>query len=290
MGIGGPVSNNGTKHMLQFDRIQHLFSPDHLHDSLVLQVGVGSGGAPVSEHLTMNGVRRWVLFDPDTYDEINLVKHPYPRSAIGQHKVEIQKNWILDRNPSAEVEARKEDVMNAPRFRKYAKEASLILCCADTQHVRLFVNSLAVEVRTPCVSASVFRRGFGGEVYAYVPDTSGCFDCMVRTAEENGWNIDESIDLIQEERDAIYGLNLRDFKASGLSLDIQSISLIQARVALDILLRGSKRAPEPVRANWIIFYNRSLPNNTSTGYLRSQKITLKPRRDCKCGTHAPTNT
>jgi len=276
--------------MLQFDRIQHLFSPEHLHDKLVVQVGVGSGGAPVNQHLTMNGVRRWVLFDPDVYDEINLVKHPHGRSSIGQLKVDNQKNWILDRNPSADVEVHAEDVMNSTVFRKYAQEADLILCCTDTQHARSFVNSVAVEVCQPCVTASVFRRGFGGEVYSYVPGASGWFDCMARTAEEKGWNIDESIDLIQEEKEAIYGLNLRDFKASGLSLDIQSISLIQARIALDILLRGSTLALEPVRANWIIFYNRALPNNASTGYLRSQQISLKPRRDCKCRSHVTTNT
>lgn len=275
---------------MQFDRIQHLFSPEELHDKLVLQVGVGSGGAPVNEHLTMNGVRRWVLFDPDVYDEINLVKHPHRRSAIGQLKVQTQRDWILDRNPSAEVEIHAEDVMNCSHFREYAKEADLILCCVDTQHVRLFINSVAVDVHQPCVTASVFRRGFGGEVYAYVPDASGCFDCMARTASEKGWNIDESIDLIQEEKDAIYGLDLRDFKASGLSLDIQSISLIQARIGLDILLRGSTVAPEPIRANWIIFYNRGLPNNASTGHLTSKKITLPPRRDCRCGSHVTANT
>ena len=276
--------------MLRFDRIQHLLSAEQLHDKLVVQVGVGSGGAPVNEHLTMNGVRRWVLFDPDVYDEINLVKHPHGRAAIGHLKVENQQKWILDRNPSADVEVRAEDVMNSVDFRKHAKEADVILCCADTQHVRLFVNSVAVEVRRPCVTASVFRRGFGGEVYAYVPGVSGCFDCMARTAEEKGWNIDESIDLIKEEKDAIYGLNLRDFKASGLSLDIQSIALIQARIALGILLAGSDHAPEPVAQNWIIFYNRRIPNNPATGFLQSVKITLKPKPECSCGIHEAAST
>src|SRR5712692_2375974 len=93
--------NSGTS-MLRFDRIQHLLSPDALRDKLVVQVGLGSGGAPVNEHLTMNGVRRWVLFDPDRYEDVNLVKHPRLRADLGKLKVEIQKNWILDRNPEAE--------------------------------------------------------------------------------------------------------------------------------------------------------------------------------------------
>lgn len=284
MAINGLASNNGTKkNMLRFDRIKHLISPDELHDKLVVQVGVGSGGAPVNEHLTMNGVRRWAIFDPDVYDEINLVKHPHQRAAIGQLKVENQKKWILDRNPSAEVEPCAEDVLKSPRFREVAGAADLILCCADTQHVRSFVNTVAVEMRRPCVTASVFRRGFGGEVYAYIPHESGCLECMSRTAAENGWNVDDSIELLEVEKDAIYGLDRRDFKASGLSMDIQSIALIQARIALDILLRGSTRAPEPVPQNWIIFYNRLVPNNPSSGgFLTNKKITLKPRRDCGC--------
>ena len=65
----------------------------------------------MNDHLTMNGVRRWVLIDPDRYDDINLVKHPRQRVDLGALKVEIQKKWILDRNPGAEVEAIAEDVL-----------------------------------------------------------------------------------------------------------------------------------------------------------------------------------
>lgn len=268
--------------MLRFDRIQHLISPEDLHDSLVVQVGVGSGGAPANEHLTMNGIRRWVLFDPDSYDEINLVKHPRQRSEIGKLKVENQRSWILDRNPDSQVDIFAEDVLQSPRFRDAVSAANLILCCADTQEARLFVNTVAVEMRRPCVTASVYRRGFGGEVYAYVPTISGCYDCMSRVAMEQGWNINESIELLPMEKDAIYGLNLRDFKASGLSLDIQTIAIIQARIALDLLLSNSKGAPK-LPANWIIFYNRPVPANPSSGFLKSLQLRVKARRDCLCG-------
>jgi molybdopterin/thiamine biosynthesis adenylyltransferase len=269
--------------MLRFDRIQHLISPEDLRDRLVVQVGVGSGGAPANEHLTMNGIRRWVLFDPDTYDEINLVKHPRQRSEVGKLKVENQRSWILDRNPSAEVDAFAEDVLKSSRFRDTVNAAHLIMCCADTQEARLFVNTVAVELRRPCVTASVYRRGFGGEVYAYVPTISGCYDCMSRVAVEQGWNISESIELLPMEKDAIYGLNLRDFKASGLSLDIQTISIIQARTALELLLPNSRRAANSMRANWTIFYNRPIPGNPSSGFLKSVQLRVKARRDCPCG-------
>ncbi len=271
--------------MMRFDRIEHLLSPDVLHDKCVVQVGVGSGGAPVNEHLTMNGVRRWVLFDPDHYEEVNLVKHPRLRAGLGEFKVELQRQWILDRNPTAEVHAIAEDVLQSVGFRDAVHDADLVLCCTDTQATRLFVNSIAVETRTPCVTASVFRQGFGGEAYAYIPSLSGCFDCMLRVAEQQGLNMEGDVELLQAEKDAIYGLNQRDFRASGLSMDIQAIALIQARMALDILLGDASRGFEPVPANWITFYNRRVPQKPQSGFLKSVSIKLKPQRECACANH-----
>lgn len=269
--------------MLRFDRIEHLITPVDLHDKLVVQVGVGSGGAPTNDHLTMNGVRRWILFDPDTYDEVNLVKHPRQRAELGRLKAENQRNWILDRNPTAEVEAFAEDVLKSARFREVVRAADLVLCCVDTQEARFFVNAVAVEVRRPCVTASVFRRGFGGEIYAYIPSLSGCFDCMSRVATEQGWNLDDAVELLPVETEAIYGMNLRDFKASGLSMDIQAIAIIQARVALDILLPSAKQRFSPMQANWLVLYNRPVPGVPASGFFKSVSLKVKPRRNCSCG-------
>ena len=172
--------------------------------------------------------------------------------------------------------------MTSASFPAAVREADLVLCCADKPDVRSFVNDICVRSRKPCVTASVFRQGFGGEVYAYVPQVSGCFECMRRTADEQGWNIDESIDPTPDEEATIYGLNLRDFKASGLSMDIQSIALIQARIGLDLLLTGTARRFSPLPANWVIYYNRPIPNNPLSGFLKSVHLKVNPRKDCPC--------
>jgi molybdopterin/thiamine biosynthesis adenylyltransferase len=276
--------------MLRFDRIEHLLSPEDLRDKRVVQVGVGSGGAVVNDHLTMNGVRRWMLFDPDRYEDVNLVKHPRLRADLGELKVENQKKWILDRNPDADVEAVPEDVMQSARFRDAVRDADLVLCCADKQEARLFVNAVAAEMQRPCVTASVFRRGFGGEAYAYIPSVSGCFDCMLRVAAAQGWNMEGPVELLPVEKDAIYGLNLKDFRASGLSMDIQAIAIIQARLALDILLAGAERRFARPPANWVIFYNRRVPGVPDSGFLKSKNFKVKPQRDCSCAKHEVAQT
>jgi molybdopterin/thiamine biosynthesis adenylyltransferase len=268
--------------MLLFDRIQHLISPDHLQGKIVCQIGVGSGGAAVNDHLTMNGVRRWRLFDPDSYDDVNLVKHPRVRAQLGKLKVDNQSEWILDRNPGSEVLTYPEDVLSSRHFGTVVRESDLILSCADRQEVRLFVNSIAVQNRKPCVTASVYRQGFGGEVYAYIPGTYGCFDCMGRVAEENGWNMQAQVEPTSEEQETVYGRNIRDFQSSGLSMDIQAIALIQARMALEILLPDRSHKLIPNRANWVVFYNRPIPNNPLSGHMKRLFLNVKPRKECLC--------
>lgn len=268
--------------MLPFDRIKHLVSPEELQNKLVLQVGLGSGGAAVNDHLTMNGVRRWVLIDPDSYDAVNLVKHPRLRSRLGRDKVANQEEWILDRNPGADVRSFAVDVMHFDRFAELVREADLLLCCADKNEVRLYVNAVAREARRPCITASVFRQGFGGEVYAFVPGAFGCLDCMMRVSDEQGWNIENDVDQTREEDDAVYGMNLRDFKASGLSMDIQAIAILQARMALDLLIPMAQQRFCPPGGNWVIMSNRPAPGTGIGGFLKASWRRVKSRGDCQC--------
>jgi molybdopterin/thiamine biosynthesis adenylyltransferase len=236
----------------------------------------------VCDHLTMNGVMRWVLYDPDRLGPENLVKHPRQRSNLGNLKVDIQRDWILDRNPEAEVRAVGEDVFESLQFRNDVADSDLILCCADKRSVRLFVNSIAVGFRKPCVTASVYREGFGGEVYAYLPGATGCFECMERAADSLGLNIEEVVKPTDEEQQQIYGLGLEEFQASGLSLDIQAISILQARLALDILLHDAPRKPAPVPANWLIHYNRPVISLSKSSHSKTIKLKVKPHRECQC--------
>jgi molybdopterin/thiamine biosynthesis adenylyltransferase len=264
---------------LNFSRIEHLLSPEALEGKVVLQIGVGSGGAPVCDHLTMNGVRNWILYDPDALQDVNLVKHPRSRKDLGRLKVEIQREWILDRNPEAKVAIRAEDVFKAQNIHTDLDRSDLVLCCADTRPVRLFVNSLAIEHKRPSITASVFRQGFGGEVYAYIPGYSGCFECMDKVAGELGLNINLAIPPTAKEQETIYGMNLPDFQASGLSLDINSIALIQTRMALDVLIDGKPG----YAGNWVIHYNRPIPGNEASGRLKTPRpILIRSQKDCIC--------
>lgn len=268
---------------LIFDRIQYLLNPELFKDTKITIVGLGSGGAPICDNLTMNGIRNWDLYDLDTLDAINLVKHPRKREDLGRLKVDIQKEWIMDRNPNSNVNVFPEDVMSSENFPKSVKSSSLVLSCPDKKSVREFVNDICLRYKVPFVTASVFRTGIGGEIFSYIPRVTGCYKCLQIYSYKNNLNLkDEDLGLTIEEQNNIYGLTDANFKASGLSIDIQMVSLIQARMAMSVLLRDTENNSLPtLKSNWIIWGNRPA-TNIFKKHFESSQFLLRPQEDCHC--------
>jgi hypothetical protein len=230
----------------------------------------------------MNGIRKWDLYDPDFLTEENLVKHPRMRRDLGRLKVEVQKEWILDRNPAAEVNIFAEDVMTSPNFSNSVTSSDLVLSCPDKKSVREFVSDQCVTGSVPFVTASVFRTGIGGEVFGFIPGKTGCYKCLQLYSFTSGINLsDEDLGLTEEEENKIYGLGDRDFHASGLSIDIQMISLIQARMAISVLLRNSSSALPTLKSNWIIFGNRPA-RGIFDSHFEVRQLLLRPQEYCNC--------
>jgi molybdopterin/thiamine biosynthesis adenylyltransferase len=268
---------------LDFDRIEYLLNPRKLHDKRITVVGLGSGGAPVCDHLTMSGVRLWHLYDPDTLEPVNLVKHPRLRKDLGKPKVEIQRDWIMDRNPAAEVEIYVDDVMESDHFLGSLQASDLVLSCPDKKSVREYINDKCIDAGIPFVTASVFRTGIGGEVFTYIPEETGCYRCLQYFTMSNDMNLtDRDLGLTEEEKHRIYGLGERHFAASGLSMDIQMIALLQARMTLSVLMKGEpKSAINQLKSNWIIFGNRPA-KGIFKKHFEVKQMLLRPQKDCNC--------
>lgn len=267
---------------LDFDRIEYLLSPEEFADVRITAVGLGSGGAVACNHLTMNGIRLWELYDPDTLSAVNLVKHPGRRVDLGRAKVDIQGEWIVDRNPSSQVNTFAEDVMTSSNFSESLRRSQLVLLSPDKKSVREFVSDQCVKLGLPFVTASVFRTGIGGEIFGYIPDTTGCYRCLQLYSLLNDINLsDDALGLTAEERQRIYGLGEREFAASGLSIDIQMIALIQVRMAFSILLRDSTSSLPRLKANWLIFANRPAPGVFKRHFELKQML-LRPQSECFC--------
>ncbi len=267
---------------LDYDRISYLLNPEQFKDIKITVIGLGSGGAPAVDHLTMNGFRNWDLYDHDILEPVNLVKHPRMRKDLGRLKVDIQKEWILDRNPDAKVNTYPENVLQSENFINSIKTSDLILSCPDLKIIREFISDKCVEHQKPFVTASVFRTGIGGEIYSYIPNETGCYRCLnLHLMNNNAFIPDDAFGLTDEEEEKIYGLGEKDFQASGLSVDIQTISLIQVRMAMSVLLRNFDTSIPKMNFNWIVYGIRP-KKGIFNQHFDIRKFNLKPQKACNC--------
>lgn len=274
------ISDSG----LDTSRIGYLLAEAELKKTKIVVAGLGSGGSVVLERLAMCGVGRWSLYDPDTLEAVNLVKHPARRSDVGRAKTAIAVDWLLDRNPACTVHRVGGDVLADQGFGEDIADADMVICAVDTPAARSFVNEACVSRRVPCVFGSVFRTGMGGEVYAYLPGETGCHDCKGRFSLEQGRDIDDRIALTEEETRRVYGLGETEFTASGLAADISVVASYHAHYVISLLGGRSSRYLTTPSFNWLTLSLRRVEGVFDAMYDTSRAL-LRPRSDChlSCG-------
>ncbi|WP_066361825.1 ThiF family adenylyltransferase [Herbidospora mongoliensis] len=269
---------------LNTERIDHLLDGFDAGQVQITLVGLGSGGASLLQPLVMSGLRRWHLFDPDVLEPVNLVKHPATRSSLGRPKVEVMRDWILDRNPGAEVNAHQADVMSAAAFDEAALSSKLVICAVDDAVARGWLNARCVELRLPCLTGSVIRTGLGGQVYLYVPGQTGCFSCVQLVADRNQANLEDVLDLTEEERHHRYGLGDSHFTTSGLAVDIAIVAALQAHMAWSVVAGGRSRYVPRLNFNWMTMGIRP-EKGVFTSHYQTKRLLVQAQHDCllKCG-------
>ena len=93
-----------------------------IKNSCILVFGVGGVGGYAVEMLVRCGVSKIILVDFDKVDETNINRQIIAlNSTIGQSKVSVMKNRILDINPDSIVETFEERV-SSDNISKFFKE------------------------------------------------------------------------------------------------------------------------------------------------------------------------
>jgi molybdopterin/thiamine biosynthesis adenylyltransferase len=271
-----------------FSRIEKLFDVGMLSEAKVVIAGCGSGGSQVALQLAMSGIRNFDLYDKDTLDIENVIRHACGRRYVGQRKVDAVSDLLLDRNPNLSIARNHVDLMACPDLDERLAGASVVIFATDNEPTRYRLNDACVRNRIPFVVGKVFTRGIGGEVFAYRPGEGGCLACVETVLERTQYRDKvREIDLAtNEERDAMYGMEIAEIKDSpGLNVDISFITNFHTRFALDTIARGLPERPknmEPIPQNYIVWGNR--PVHPFEKHFHIQRMTVAPQTACKvCG-------
>ncbi|NLQ13025.1 ThiF family adenylyltransferase [Olsenella sp. KGMB02461] len=237
----------GEKYEVQpYDLVQNVFSrngglieSEIMADKAVAIFGCGSVGSLIALALARVGVGNFLLVDNDVLEYHNICRHQCGIHEVGEYKVDAVKARILDINPTAHVEVCATLAEYAPKAlwdRWVGEKRALCVGCADNREADVYVNGLCLYYSSPFVSIGFWERAFAGEIFYWLPDSQmTCYKCALG---------DGSLTSRNSARRRLYTTQekLKDVHFEpGIAVDIDFVTNIGAKVAIDILNIGNDR-------------------------------------------------
>jgi molybdopterin-synthase adenylyltransferase len=148
----------------------------------VLQIGVGGLGSPFSLYLVASGIKELTIVDNDTVSISNLQRQIlYNETQVGQNKVDVAFNTLINLNSDVEVKIYKEYV-NDETILKFYNGQDFIVDCSDNMKTKFLVNKTAINTRTKCVIAGI--KDFYGQIMTIIPGKTACYECVFTEPDE----------------------------------------------------------------------------------------------------------
>ncbi|QIB70111.1 tRNA threonylcarbamoyladenosine dehydratase [Aminipila butyrica] len=140
----------------QFSRTQLLLGQeamDKLKKARVLVFGIGGVGGYTVEALVRSGVGAFDLVDDDTVCLTNLNRQIIAtRKTVGQYKVDVMKERILDINPDAQVQVHKCFYLPETADQFDFSAYSYVVDAVDTVSAKIDIIVKAKEAGVPVIS------------------------------------------------------------------------------------------------------------------------------------------
>jgi len=141
----------------QFSRTELLIGKEgveKLNKAKVAIFGIGGVGSFIVEGLVRAGIQNFILVDNDEICLTNLNRQLHATmQTIGQSKVDVMKQRILEINPKAIVETYKEFYMPDSKVKILDKSVDYIIDAVDTVTAKIGLVIEANELNIPIISS-----------------------------------------------------------------------------------------------------------------------------------------
>lgn len=141
----------------QFSRTEMLIGEDgikKLSNVKIAIFGIGGVGSYVAEALARCGIGSFILIDNDKVTITNINRQIIATTkTIGQYKVDLMKQRILDINPNAKIEIYKTFYMPDCKEKILDNSVSYIVDAIDTVTAKIFLIEEAIRLNIPVISS-----------------------------------------------------------------------------------------------------------------------------------------
>ena len=220
-----------------FSRTKGILESSKMLQKKAVIVGCGSGGSFIALELAKSGVGHFLLADNDVFGYHNISRHQCGIYDVGKRKVDALKERILAINPYAQVVVYNEMIQKIYEgdLDSFIDSNTIILSCGDNRASAHHCNFLSEKYNVPFIAAGAGHRASTGEIFYYIPNTDmPCYSCT--------FGEDLSLDYSNEAQRVWYSteeeLEKQTFEP-GLATDIDYISIIVCKLAIDLLNRDN---------------------------------------------------
>lgn len=222
-----------------FSRNTGILETDWMMDKCAIMLGCGSVGSLVALELARAGVGTFVLIDNDIVEYHNLCRHQCGIHEVGAFKVDAMKKRILDINPNASVITCTNIVEEVSKdiFDKYVGKNTIFVGCADNREADVYGNKISMMYGCAYLSAGFWERAYAGEIFYHLPEQNmPCYKCALGNGESLSERTTQSRRLYTTE-EYLENVNF----APGIAVDIDYVTIIAAKLAIDILNRFNEQ-------------------------------------------------
>ena len=164
-----------------------------IKESSVILIGCGGLGTSAAQYLTMAGIGKIKIIDPDQVELSNLNRQTLLfEEDIGSNKTVAILKTLKKINPIAELDIENTKI-NKNNIKKILGKYQVVLDCTDNFKSRYLINKFCVENKKFLVSAAL--QNFDIQAFALSPWKSRnnpCYECIFpKTNTNNELNCDE---------------------------------------------------------------------------------------------------
>jgi molybdopterin/thiamine biosynthesis adenylyltransferase len=233
------ISRNINKEL--YLRTRDVFDEVSLKGKKVTIIGLGAIGSEVARSLARNGVGHFNLFDFDTFELGNSVRHAADLFYIGERKVSVARQLIQRSNPNITVNEYHVDIFYDNSFLEQCLQNSdmcLVLTAEDS--VDYFINDKLVgKYEMPFLFARVSAGGMSGAIQLVEKGKTACLRCL-SSQDADRLPIPKG-GITAGELSPEYG-SCSSPALPGSEVDTKELALQVTRVALQRLLKGARPA------------------------------------------------
>jgi len=221
-----------------FSRNTGIIESDVMLDSGVIISGCGSVGSLFALEMARSGVGKFMLVDNDIISYHNICRHQCGILDVGKYKVDAVRERILEINPEAEDVTFAGLLQSVPKkmFDGFCDENTMIVGCADNRDGDLYANKIANIYNIPMMSVGFWERAFAGEVFYCLPNEMPDYEDFYKSIGESSGRVNQNRIFYTNEADLE-----KTFFEPGISVDINFVTTVAIKLAIDILNRKNKK-------------------------------------------------